>query len=278
MDRRNALKIAAGAVAAGGVGVVALTTAFKPETQDAAEPEKLATGNEVSNWTYVHLDPEETARIAYKIYPEGSCMYGIFSSVITQLADRIGEPYASFPIHMMKYGHGGIGGYGSTCGTINGAAALIGLFVEEKEIQNILITDLFRWYEETHFPVFKPDEPVLDYTPPTSVAGSTLCHVSNTKWGASAGLRIDSKERKERCRRMTADIAAHTVDILNSYFNNTYVSNTLDNETVRNCMTCHGKKGKLANTNGHMTCTSCHPESLGHRVFADAHYKLMKNR
>jgi hypothetical protein len=205
-------------------------------------------------------------------------MYGIFSSVVTQLAEKIGEPYASFPVRMMKYGHGGIGGYGSTCGSLNGAAALIGLVVEEKEIQNILITDLFRWYERTQFPVFTPDEPVLDYTLPSSVSGSILCHASNSKWGESSGFRIDSQERKERCRRLTADVAAQTVDLLNRYFSNAYVMNTLDNETVRNCMTCHGKQGKMANTSGHMTCTSCHPESLGHKVFGDVHYKLMKTK
>jgi hypothetical protein len=278
MDRRNALKIAAGAVAASGVGAVTLATAFKPDIKAAAEPENLATGNELSNWKYVPLDPEETAVLAYEKYPEGSCMYSVFSSVITQLADRLGEPYASFPVRMMKYGHGGIGGYGTTCGTLNGAAALIGLVVEEKKIQDILITDLFRWYEKTELPVFTPEEPILDYTPTTSVSESALCHASNTKWGESSGFRIDSQERKERCRRLTADLAAQTVDVLNRYFRNVYVMNTLNDEGVRNCNSCHGKEGKLANTSGQMTCTSCHTESLGHKVFGDVHYKIMKER
>jgi hypothetical protein len=179
---------------------------------------------------------------------------------------------------MMKYGHGGIGGYGSTCGSLNGAAALIGLVVKEKEIQNILITDLFQWYERMQLPVFTPEEPVFDYTPPASISGSILCHASTTKWGESAGFRIDSQERKERCRRLSADVAAHTVDILNRYFSNAFVKNTSDNVTTRNCMTCHGKEGKLGNTSGHMTCTSCHAESLGHRVFSDVHYKIMDKR
>jgi len=278
MDRRKAIRIAAGAVAAGSVGTVSLATAFKPEVNATAKPENIPTGNESSEWKYVPLDPVATAKRAYENYPEGSCMYGVFSSVVLQLAKEIGEPYASFPVQMMKYGHGGIGGYGTTCGSLNGAAALIGLLIEEKEIQNLLIADLFQWYENNQFPVFTPELPVLDYTPPTSVSGSVLCHASNSKWGESSGHKISSPERKERCRRLTADVTAHTVDMLNSYFSNTFVAYTRDNETVRTCMTCHGGKGKLGNTSGNMTCTSCHPKSLGHRVFGDVHYKLMKDQ
>jgi hypothetical protein len=275
MNRRNALRISAGAIAAGGAGVVALTTAFKPEIKAAAKPEDLTTGDALPDWKWVPLDPAETAKLAYSKFPEGSCMYGVFGSVISRLADKIGEPYISFPVRMMKYGHGGMGGYGSTCGTLNGAAALIGLLVGEKKNQDILMKDLFHWYEVTELPEFTPEVPIFDYTPTLSASGSVLCHASNTKWGESSGFRIDSHERKERCRRLTADVAAHTVDMLNRYFSNAYVMNTMDNESVRNCMTCHGKAGKLGDTNGSMTCTSCHTESLGHRVFADVHYRFM---
>lgn len=275
MDRRKALKIAAGAIAAGGVGTVTLATAFKPEIKAAAPPETLPAGDVKSDWSYVPLDPEETARRAYVNYPDGSCMYGVFSSVISQLAEQIGEPFSSFPIQMMKYGHGGIGGYGTTCGSLNGAAALIGLLIPEKEVQNILITDLFQWYESAQLPVYSPSSPGLDYTPPTSVSESVLCHASNTKWGASSGHKISSKERKERCRRLTSDVAAQTADMLNKYFSSDFIANTQDNESVRTCMTCHGSQGKVGNTSGNMTCTSCHTESLGHKVFGDIHYKLM---
>jgi len=93
-----------------------------------------------------------------------------------------------------------------------------------------------------------------------------------------ADLCIDSKERKERCRRLTADIAAHTVSILNSYHDHALMVPQFDNETVRSCMTCNGSEGKLANTSGKMTCTSCHTESVGHSLFGDVHYKVMKER
>ncbi|WP_372755875.1 C-GCAxxG-C-C family (seleno)protein [Labilibaculum sp.] len=96
-----------------------------------------------SKWTYTPLDSDVTANIAYENYPKGSCMYGVFCSIIYQLADKLGEPFASFPVQMMKYGHGGVCGSGTICGTLNGAAALIGLLYDKKEIRDVLMADLF---------------------------------------------------------------------------------------------------------------------------------------
>jgi hypothetical protein len=276
MNRRKALKIAAGAIAGSGACIVTLSTAFKPKYQPEEKPKKLEHKKTLSNWMYNPLDPAETAEIAYIHYIKGSCMYATFISVISQLADKFGEPYTSFPFHMMKYGHGGVGGFGTICGALNGAAALIGLLVGNKKIQDNLITELFRWYEKTKLPEFKPQIPILNFTPPASFSNSTLCHASTTNWVKAAGYNMISEQRKERCRRLTGDVAAKITIILNEYFNNTYLSNGHDNETVRKCMTCHGKEGKLDNTNGKLSCTPCHTESLGHKIFSDAHYKLMK--
>ncbi|MBN2481016.1 MAG: C-GCAxxG-C-C family protein [Bacteroidales bacterium] len=132
MDRRKAIKIAAGAVVGSGAGMITLSNAFKPEYQPLAEPQKLKFSDTQSNWIYYPLDPALTAELAYKFYDSGSCMYATCSSIISQLADNIGEPYTSFPLHMMKYGHGGIGGFGTICGALNGAAAIIGLLIADK--------------------------------------------------------------------------------------------------------------------------------------------------
>ena len=71
-------------------------------------------------------------------------------------------------------------------------------------------------------------------------------------------------------------VASRVATVLNEYFGNTYVANDHDIETVRQCMTCHGDKGKLVNASSKMGCTSCHTESIGHKLFADIHYKIMK--
>jgi hypothetical protein len=276
MNRRKALKIAAGAIAGSGAGIITLSTAFKPTYQPEAKTLKLEHEEAKSDWMYNPLDPAETAQIAYRNYQKGSCMYATFMSVVSQLADKFGEPFASFPVHMMKYGHGGIGGFGNICGALNGASALIGLLVAEKKTQDSLIVGLLRWYEKTKLPEFIPQIPILDFTPAASCSNSTLCHASTTNWGKVSGYSMISDQRKERCRRLTGDVAAQITIVLNDYSKNTYLTNGHSNETVRKCMTCHGKEGKLVNTSGKLSCTSCHTESLGHKIFSDAHYKLIK--
>jgi len=279
MDRRKALKIMTGTLAGGGaVGVVTLTTAFKPKVPAAEKPQKLAYERGESAWAYSQLDPVATAELAYHSYDQGSCMYATFKSIVSQLADQVGEPFTSFPYQMMKYGHGGIGGYGTVCGALNGAAAVIGLLVPDRKNQDYLIESLYRWYEEAQLPQFSPKNPLLDFTPPTSISNSVQCHASNTNWSKASGYEIKTKQQKERCRRLTADVVTQTVTIINQFFSNNFMISANANETVRTCMTCHGKEGKLADTSGKMHCSTCHSESLGHRLFADVHYMLLKEK
>ncbi len=276
MDRRNAMKTAAGILAAGGAGLLTMTYGFRPEKQASAAPQKLEYNPPEGSWKYAPLDPEATAQLAYVFYSEGSCMYATMKSIITQLAEKYGEPYASFPFHMFKYGHGGIGGYGSVCGAVNGAAALIGLLIADKNVQDRMITDLFRWYETEPFPAFRPVTPEFDFVPAASVSNSVLCHASNTNWCNATGFKVASAERKERCRRLTSDVVKKVTASLNDVTANVYVTGTHTNEAASTCISCHGNEGKLKNTSSGMSCNSCHSESIGHRVFSDIHYKLMK--
>lgn len=278
MDRRKAMKITAGAIIGGGAGLVTLTKAFQPEYQPMEEAKKLEYNNVDSAWPYYPVDPAITADLAYKFYDSGSCMHAIFKSFLSQLADKYGEPYASFPLYMMKYGHGGVGGFGTICGSLNGAAALIGLFVPGKTEQDSLITGLLRWYEDAELPEYIPQKAILDFTPPSTISNSTLCHASNSIWVKETGYKVTSNERKERCRRLTCDVVSHVAKSLNEYFGNNHVTNNHDDKTVSQCMTCHGDKGKLVNTSSKMGCTSCHTESVGHKIFADIHYKIMKQK
>ncbi len=165
-------------------------------------------------WTYRKLDPKPVADQAYTLYREGSCMYAVCGSIVGALAEKYGQPYASFPFGMMRYGHGGIGGWGTTCGTLNGAAAVFGLFVEKKKTCDLLTGDLFNWYRKTELPNYVPEgkEKILTCKP-----GAVLCHVSSSLWCKIAEKPMKSPERKERCARLTASVAAKTVELMNDY-------------------------------------------------------------
>ena len=108
--------------------------------------------------TLVPLDAAVVADKAYRIYPEGACMYATFASIVSSLGELVGEPYRSFPVEMMRYGEGGISGWGSVCGALNGAAAVIGLIYPGKDGSRRaeLIAELFSWYEQSQAPQVSP--------------------------------------------------------------------------------------------------------------------------
>lgn len=277
MNRRNAMKLATGAIVGSSAGLFALSMATRPKNP-SIEPSGLINYNSNnSEWNYVTLDPDFTAQMAYNFYSEGSCMYATIKSIVNQLAEKYGEPYASFPIHMFKYGHGGIGGYGSVCGALNGAAAIMGLLIPDKAVQDLIIADLFQWYENESFPKFEPSKAIYDYVPVMNASNSVLCHVSNTNWCKASGFNVGSKERKERCRRLTADVAKMTTISLNHLTTSKYSTKQHVNEATVGCISCHGEEGKVKNTSVKMSCKSCHTESMAHRAFSNVHYQLMND-
>lgn len=64
MERRKAMKIAAGAIIGGGAGIFTLTNAFKPDLMPLEESKKIEFKNPDTNWTYHSLDPVVTAELA----------------------------------------------------------------------------------------------------------------------------------------------------------------------------------------------------------------------
>lgn len=188
-------------------------------------------------------------------------MYGVFTSIVGVLGRTIGEPFRSFPCHMMQYGEGGAGGYGSLCGALNGGAAVIGLFERDKKRREQLIGELCSWYETAALPAYRPATPgAIDV--PKSEAQSVLCHVSVRRWCKASGCAANSKERKERCSRLTADVAAKTVELLNRNLLPSPTFAGLPAET-KSCISCHGKQD-LDDTKGNMNCRSCHQFAKDH--------------
>ena len=210
-------------------------------------------------WVYAELDPNLTAERAYSDCPKGHCMYGVFNPVISQLAEKRGEPYRSFPVEMMRYGAGGTAGWGSLCGALNGAAALISLFAPSEEQMKQMVGELFLWFEQTELPVYVPKEPILDIEMPKSVSNSVLCHVSVTMWCKVSGHKTFSKAQKERCKRLSADTAGKTVAILNSHLKGRFVPGHALTQVTKTCKSCHTKGSEMSNSRGKMSCNSCHP-------------------
>jgi hypothetical protein len=161
---------------------------------------------------------------------------------------------------MMVYGAGGVSNWGSLCGALNGSAAIIGLFVKSKAHRTALTNEVFLWYEQSALPVYKPAKPDLDIEIPTSTADSVLCHVSISKWCKVSGHKAFSEARDERCKRLSADVAAKTVEVLNAWHEQTFAAVHRPTNQLQTCNSCHGRGSELENTRGKMNCTTCHSQ------------------
>lgn len=213
-------------------------------------------------WIYSELDPDISAQKAYRIYDKGHCMYSVFASVVSQLAEEYGEPYRSFPVDMMRYGGGGTAGWGSLCGALNGSAALIGLFTKNEEDLKILVDEIFLWYEQTELPVYIPERPTYNIEVPKSISVSVLCHASLTRWCKVSGHKTFSKAQKERCKRLSADTAKKTIEILNTHLAGRISTTRQFDKKTKQCRSCHTKGSELQNSRGKMSCISCHTIKL----------------
>ena len=242
----------------GAVGIAAGSCALSSCAMEGMGSFQDGTGKRVFPWKYTELDLDITARRAYYYYDKGHCMYAAFTPAISQLADKYGEPYRSFPVDMMIYGAGGVAGWGSLCGAVNGSAALMSLFVKKEEDLKQLVDELSLWYQETALPVYVPAKPALNIDIAKSVSSSVLCHISCTRWCKVSGHKTFTKPQKERCKRLSADTAKKTVEILNAHFASRFAAALQHDEKTKQCMPCHTKGSKLQNTRGKMECNTCH--------------------
>lgn len=251
----------------GAVGLAAGSCALSSCAMQEMGSSKDGIAKPVHPWKYVKLDPDITAQRAYAHCLKGHCMYGVFTSVMSQLAEKYGEPYRSFPVEMMIYGAGGVGGWGSLCGAVNGSAALVGLFVKDEDEIKKLVNELFLWYQQTELPQYVPQKPGLNTTIPKTVSNSVLCHVSTTRWCKFAGHKAYSKPQKERCRRLTADTAKKTVEVLNAHFASRFTAVLQHDDNTKGCMPCHtAKGGRVQASRGKMACGSCHTYLPGDHI------------
>ena len=202
-------------------------------------------------WPYEKLDPVKTAEICYEEWYRVFCGCAVINSVFSQLEEKIGEPYASFPSDAFVFLEGGMVGWGTVCGSPAGANIVANLIIgpriagptEGHHIAN----DLMQWYSEADMPVFKPAKPRIAIDKiVTTTSDSPLCHVSVGKWMEASGHPLKSAERKDRCARVAASTAYRLVELLNAWKDGDYET-TADFSAVKE----HGITGQ-------MNCGECH--------------------
>lgn len=214
-------------------------------------------------WIPHKLDPAECAPYAYEGYwHQGlGCGYGAFYSIVGVMAEKYGAPYNQFPFHMMEVGKGGISDWGTICGALLGAASAFAVFWGRKE-RDPMVTELFRWYEQTAFPIYDPGADArVPGALPTSVSHSVLCHVSVSRWSYTTGMDANGKPRSERCGRLTVDVANKAIEIMNAKIDGTFAAAFGKQDSLSYCGDCHGKGKESPIVKGIQDCTPCHSGS-----------------
>ena len=258
-----------------GSAAVAGGLALGTGSQLAGDARAADSGSVDSPAPYEKLDPEAVKPAARKNYRAGMhCGEGTFHTVVNQLRDRVGEPYTEIPTSIIWPAAGGGGLQGATCGSLVGGMAAIGL-VHGRSSTTMQLTDaLFRWYEETALPEYKPPDTAEGMTKalPASKPKSPICHLSVSNWCEAADMASGTPERAERCGRLTSDVTAKTVELLNAAADDelaeTAASIPSDPSTdaEHGCRTCHsaGKPKTLGGTTfGKMPCRTCHGNKHG---------------
>jgi len=276
----NSAKYAAGITA--GMGALGLLTKNKAGAgiKNAEWP-----------WPYVELDPEEARIRGHAGYWTGrGCSYGAFHAIISMLAEEVGEPYTLIPTEFLEWGRGGGWGWGVLCGGLTGALTALNL-CWDKEKASKLGNELLGWYTVVEFPSDISNQYAADHIFTDNrcdddlmqtVAGSPLCHISVSNWCVKSGNKRTSTERSERCARLTGDVSAYLVQIMNDELKNQFQAMYQTPDSVEYCMNCHGP-GAIDDTIGKMECIQCHGDHTGDFTSAEKieefspTYKLYQN-
>jgi hypothetical protein len=197
-------------------------------------------------WPYEKLDPSEVGRIAYDNWYKGFCSYGVASGILIPLQKKIGEPYTLLPVEGLRLGEGGTVGWGTLCGSLLGATVVTG-FIAPYDTGKQIVNEVLQWYSDNELPLYAPAQPKADVKVKTT-SNSPLCHISVGKWCQKAGKPLGSAERKDRCARITADVAMKTAMLLNDWKDGKFKSTLKHPSSLygitaqHNCNECHPNK------------------------------------
>ena len=176
------------------------------------------------------------------------------------MKEQIGSPYTSLPDDIFHHAASGYGGQGTLCGALGSCAAIINLVAKDKDNNhNKLIAHLINWYAEQSFPTTRFDG--ICYFPKQVrvVPNSPLCHVSVSSWAVAAKTTVTSKEKKDRCAKVTGETVLRTVQLLNDYHEGKALPGVAKAKDATYCLSCHGP-AEANNQQGQMQCSMCHDD------------------
>jgi hypothetical protein len=234
------------------------------------------------------VDLEKTAMHAYLGYYEKGmgCCHGVFKALAVPEFSRAGIDPAIYGliVKSMRAGKSGVADAGSICGSLLGAAFAFEYFFDSK-VANEMQKELHRWYSYAALPIYNPGEskfmnivadpailPSTKFEFLKTTAFSPECHPSIAQWMDASWFKKDSPERRERCGRLTADVAIRAGMIWNQYLVEGKFDKTPIDPKQATCAACHDKdyipKGEPAKYKGqslvfdagsNQPCRSCHP-------------------
>jgi hypothetical protein len=221
------------------------------------------------------LDQEAVREAAYCLYyKEGGCGHGSAQAIIDTLGDALEadgaavNPWRLLPRGLCSYGAGGVVGWGTICGALNGAIAVMDILGVHNQLGNALI-DYFCTAE-------LPTDALDGYSPPdgipvplpstaTSVSHSPLCHNSVSTWAAVAGVPVADPSKKDRCAKLVGDIVAKAVELMNDHFlSGSTPPAWVPPASYAGCYDCHTKADMIPSQQGKMDCLECHVVAPAH--------------
>lgn len=214
-DRRTFLK---GSLAALSVGVLAGCGASA--NNSTAANSTPANADSLSNieapafpFEWKKLDVAEVQTRAWNsFYSKGGCAIAVFDGILGLMAETYGYPYNQVPVQMYFNGHAGYSA-SSLCGSLGGAAGILGLFLATDAVDEQL-KNLENWYASAQLPFYQPELEL-----PCTVANSVNCADSVGKWMTTAGVdSMNDDRRKARCAGVSADVAGKVVEMLNVFY------------------------------------------------------------
>ena len=125
------------------------SSAVAASSEPAAEAVAADAEIEIPSHPYpsCEFDLDRVEQLAYESFYQNGCCY--------ELKEKVGFPYTAIPAEMFVNGKTGYGA-SSLCGSLGGAAAIIGLMCSPDD-SSAITKELFNWYTSTNLPIYQPE-------------------------------------------------------------------------------------------------------------------------